>query len=114
MNGMNNVFQKQIAFQKIILRKKGLDAIIPIDSKSWFVYHITAMVEELGELLKADKRWKTHRNTRYDREEKLDELADVFITAVNIAIYSGFDSEEVETAILKKIADNTKRVNLGE
>ena len=39
------------------------------------------MTEEMGEVLASDKRWKTHRKERYVREEKLDELADVFITA---------------------------------
>ena len=67
-------------------------------------------MEELGELMKSDKRWKTHRNARYEPEEKLDEIADVFITAMNISMYSGFSADEVAKAIAKKIAENTEKL----
>ena len=66
------------------------------------------MVEELGEVMKADKRWKTHRNHRYEPDEKLDEIADVFITAMNISIHSGFTAEDIEKAISNKIKENPK------
>ena len=69
------------------------------------------MVEELGEVVKADKRWKTHRNERYLVEEKLDEIADVFITAMNIAIHSGFSSDDIEKAIMDKIQTNYERLH---
>ena len=60
--------------------------------------------------MKADKRWKTHRNHRYEPEEKLDEIADVFITAMNIAIHSGFSDEDIEEAISNKISENYARL----
>ena len=74
------------------------------------MYHTLAMMEELGEVLKADKRWKTHRNERFVKEEKLDEIADIFITAMNMAMYSGFDDRTVLNAIEKKISENEVRL----
>ena len=70
------------------------------------------MVEEMGEVMKADKRWKTHRNFRYEKEEKLDEIADVFITAMNMAIHSGFTAEQMEEAISSKIKENYARLKI--
>lgn len=110
--GMNNrtfemSYDSQIAFQKEIT-----GAQCPSDNLTQFSYHVQAMVEELGEVMKADKRWKTHRNERYVPEEKLDEIADVFITAMNIAIHSGFAAFEIEQAISKKIDENYKRLEL--
>ena len=100
-------YDSQIAFQKEIT-----GAQCPSDNLTQFSYHVQAMVEELGEVMKADKRWKTHRNERYVPEEKLDEIADVFITAMNIAIHSGFAAFEIEQAISKKIDENYKRLEL--
>lgn len=100
------IYDKQIEFQREIVGAIQL----PQDSKEWFVYHTAAMIEELGELLKADKRWKTHRNAAYDRTEKLAELADVFITAMNLGIYSGFEGEEIINAVYAKIDENTARL----
>lgn len=103
-NSFKKLFSSQTQFQENVT---GVQ--LPGDNLNWFSYHIQAMVEELGEVMKADKRWKTHRNARYVREEKLDEIADVFITAMNIAIHSGFSAEEVEEAIFLKILDNNRR-----
>lgn len=107
------LFSKQVEFQQNLLKKKtGEDVVLPIDSVDWFSYHMQAMMEELGEVLKADKRWKTHRNSRYEKEEKLDELADVFITAINLCIYSDFDYDDISDAIRKKIEENGNRLEL--
>lgn len=110
MSGKTNTFKKsfanQVSFQKLVT-----GAICPGDNLEQFSYHIQAMVEELGEVVKADKRWKTHRNERYLIEEKLDEIADVFITAMNIAIHSGFSSDDIEKAIMDKIQTNYERLH---
>ena len=98
MNGLTSLsfselFKKQIDFQKSLLIRQGqipTSNALPVDDLNWFTYHSLAMIEEMGEVMKADKRWKTHRNCRYEKDEKLDEIADVFITAMNIAMYSGF------------------------
>ena len=109
MNGINrdfkSSFESQVHFQEVITGVK-----CPSDNLRQFSYHIQAMVEELGEVMKADKRWKTHRNHRYEPDEKLDEIADVFITAMNIAIHSGFSADDIEKAISSKINENFERL----
>ena len=105
INSFKKLFDSQVKFQKLVTGEDNL----PRDNTHGFSYHIQAMVEEMGEVMKADKRWKTHRNTRYVPEEKLDEIADVFITAMNIAIHSGFTASQVEEAICLKITDNNIR-----
>lgn len=111
MNGMtrrksfSTSYNNQVQFQEIITGHK-----CPNDNLSQFSYHVQAMVEEMGEVMKADKRWKTHRNYRFEPEEKLDEIADVFITAMNLAIHSGFSDDEVEEAISRKISENYARL----
>ena len=111
MTGNDNWFKasydNQIHFQEAITGAK-----CPGDNLQQFSYHIQAMVEELGEVMKADKRWKTHRNHRYEPAEKLDEIADVFITAMNIAIHSGFTADEMEEAISNKIKENYERLSV--
>ena len=109
-----DIFGKQEEFQRqIISQRQGCDYrdVVISDDLEWFKYHCMAMVEEMGEVVKADKRWKTHRNERYEPEEKLDEIADVFITAINIAMFSGFSSNEVQNAIMSKIDKNLERLN---
>lgn len=100
-------YNSQIKFQEEVT-----GATCPGDNLDHFCYHMNAMTEELGEVMKADKRWKTHRNVRFEPEEKLDEIADVFITAMNIAIHSGFTGAEIEAAIQNKIEQNYERLNL--
>lgn len=97
------IFELQAKFQELV------EGDHPHDDPSKFEYHIAAMVEELGEVLKADKRWKTHRNAAHNVEEKLDEIADVFITAINLALWSGFTIDEVIRALNNKIDENFKR-----
>ena len=109
-----DIFGKQEEFQRqIISQMQGCDYrdVVISEDLEWFKYHCMAMVEEMGEVVKADKRWKTHRNERYEPEEKLDEIADVFITAINIAMFSGFSSNEVQNAIMSKIDKNLERLN---
>jgi len=99
------LYRKQIDFQMILSDNK-----LPVDDVKEFQYHMTAMTEELGEVLKADKRWKTHRNTTYNREEKLDELADCFITLMNLYIYSGFNTNDILDTVRDKIKINLERL----
>lgn len=111
MTGKNKSFEVsygyQVAFQELVT-----GANCPGDNLEHFKYQFPAMVEELGEVAKADKRWKTHRNTRYEHDEKIDEIADVFIVAMNMAIHSGLSCEELEKTIFNKIKENYRR--LGE
>lgn len=108
------LFNKQVDFQKSLLIRQGqifTSNALPVDDLNWFMYHSLAMAEEMGEVMKADKRWKTHRNCRYEKDEKLDEIADVFITAMNMAMYSGFSGEDIQNAISNKIDENIQRVS---
>lgn len=105
MNGkilLEEIFNKQVDYQKQVT---GLEQI-PVDSVKWYSYHMAAMQEELGEILKADKRWKTHRNVAYDPQNKLEEIADAFITILNIAMFSGFSNEDLTNAVNSKIKEN--------
>lgn len=106
-NTLDKLFKKQIEFQRDITNMQ----ILPADSTQWYSYHMLAMVEELGEVLKADKRWKTHRNARYVPKEKLEEIADIFITVLNICIFSGINCEDLFTATSDKINKNVERLN---
>lgn len=112
MNGkkkttFEKLFEKQKEFQELIENKE------PQDNPKLFQYHMTAMAEELGEILKADKRWKTHRNATYARDEKLDEIADMFITGMNISMWSGYEVRDVLEAIENKISVNNNRIDKG-
>lgn len=130
MNGNNfslqQLFEKQIDFQAILLqqmenkqRESPLDEDskskdLPIDSVEWFKYHCLAMLEEMGEVMTSDKRWKTHRNTKYDLVEKKKELADVFITWCNMVMFSGISADEIVAVILDKINENTKKLTKSQ
>lgn len=96
------LYGAQRGFQYLVTKKDRL----PVDDLEWFGYHVKAMVEELGELLSADKRWKTHRNVKYEPENKLEELCDVVITAMNLCIFSDIDGDQLYRAIQDKIEKN--------
>ncbi len=122
----SNLYDKQTEFQKIIVAKKlnetevdtfeGMaltkpeDIDLPSDNIDWYKYHLLAMMEEIGEVLQSDKRWKTHRNERFEKEEKLSEFADVFITFMNMSIFSGFSSQDILIAVDEKIKKNKNRM----
>ena len=106
-------FNDQVAFQKEVNEKFGYNAKvenIPEDNVEVAKYHMLALMEETGELVKSDKRWKNYRNTHYDKSNKLEELSDCFITLFNIAMYSGISAEELELALTKKMDENYNRI----
>ena len=76
---------------------------VPVDDVNLFSYHIQQLVSEVGEVLECDKRWKNIRNGKYDKDEKLEELADCAIVIMNIAMFSGFSGEQFFGAIADKI-----------
>jgi len=106
---LTTLFEKQAEFQKLVTGET-----LPKDDVKWFSYHMQAITEELGEVLKSDKRWKTHRNVHYDPENKLVELADVFISCINMALFSGFDARVLYNAIETKIAENMEKLEKGQ
>ena len=106
----------QMSFQRIVIDNIGYDYIskgekLPVDRVHVASYHNQALMEEVGELIKSDKRWKNYRNEFYDKENKIEELADCFITLMNIAMFSGVGCEEMQNAIEKKIGCNFERVS---
>lgn len=110
---MKKIYDKQKKFQEEVIKKFGYydnhSIKIPSDDVMVSSYHMLAMLEEIGELVKSDKRWKNFRNNKFDRDNKLEELCDCFITLMNIAMFSGFSGEEVEEAVANKIDENYER-----
>jgi NTP pyrophosphatase (non-canonical NTP hydrolase) len=106
-------FNDQVTFQKEVNERFGYGVSvenIPEDNVEIAKYHMLALMEETGELAKSDKRWKNYRNTHFDKNNKLEELSDCFITLFNVAMYSGISAEEIELALTKKMDENMKRI----
>ena len=84
---------------------------LPIDEPKLASYHIQQLVSEIGEVFDADKRWKNFRNDFYNRDAKLEELADCFIVLMNISMFSGFSANEIYNAISSKIEEVGIRIS---
>ena len=91
-------------------KSPGTNAV-PIDDVKLMSYHIQQLMSEIGEVLDADKRWKNFRNLKYDKDAKLEEIADCFIVLMNIAMFSGFDGDQVADAIAKKALEVYERLS---
>lgn len=89
---------------------EAIESSFPLDSPSLASYHVQQLVSEIGEVLEADKRWKNFRNDKYDRDAKLDELADCMIVLMNIIMFSGFTADEAYEAIKTKIQVVNERI----
>lgn len=106
------VYEKQTDLQhKISNCSEGDDIRSPVAMYN----SATAAMVEIGEMLQEDTRWKktvtgSTRQPVYDRHKVLEELADVFIYLLNVGIYSGFSSKEIETVIDYTINKNIKRL----
>ena len=121
MTGINDVafsaiFNSQMHNQMLIF-EKGLyehfeekPASLPMDSVGLSSYHVTQLISEVGEILDADKRWKSFRNTAYDKHAKVEEIADCFLELINIAMFSGLDSEDLVEALVNKINVVNERI----
>lgn len=116
----HNMFLKQAENQRNMFEKgmyngfsdnDGKFTELPIDDPKLSSYHIQQLVSEIGEVLEADKRWKNFRNDAYDKDAKLDEIADCFIVLMNIAMFSGFDSVDIYDAICNKIEEVSIRIS---
>ena len=83
---------------------------VPVDDVGLASYHVQQLMSEIGEVLDADKRWKSHRNDKYDKNTKLDELADCFVVLMNIVMFSGFDGDDMTDAIQKKLRVVSDRI----
>lgn len=103
-------FDKLFALQKVFQRRMLCIEEGEEESPEQFALQIVQIIEELGELLQTDKRWRVYRGGKFDKNEKLEELADVFIVAMNLAIFSGIECEELLETIEKKIDKNFERM----
>lgn len=106
-------YNDQVAFQHEVVEKIGYGIevkSIPEDNVEIAKYHMLALMEETGELVKSDKRWKNYRNKHFDKANKLEELSDCFITLFNVAMFSGISAEELEFSLSNKMAENAKRI----
>ena len=106
-------FNDQVAFQKEVNKKFGYNAKvenIPEDNVEVAKYHMLALMEETGELVKSDKRWKNYRNAYYDKQNKLEELSDCIITLFNVAMFSGISGKELAEALETKMNENYNRI----
>ena len=125
MLDFKTLYDKQVANQKFMLEDgkyndfvsgddagRIVDGEFPFDSPSLASYHVQQLVSEIGEVLEADKRWKNFRNDKYDRDSKLDELADCFIVLLNMFMFSGFTAEEAYEAIAIKLQVVSERIGV--
>ena len=117
MNGKNKTleecYDEQVKFQKEVTKKYGYNVDvknIPEDNIEVAKYHMLALLEEAGELVKSDKRWKNYRNTYYDKQNKLEELSDCIITLFNVAMFSGISGKELAEALETKMNENYNRI----
>ena len=90
--------------------KHGTTKSVPCDDVSLSSYHIQQLMSEIGEVLECDKRWKNYRNDKFDKDAKLEELADCFIELLNIAMFSDFSAKELSQAIENKIEIVKERI----
>lgn len=115
---LNQLFVHQMINQDALLHKGVYDRFkdentitVPVDDVGLASYHIQQLMSEIGEVLDADKRWKSHRNDKYDENEKLEEIADCFIVLMNVAMFSGFDGRKIAETIDRKLTTVTNRIN---
>ena len=112
------LFDKQLVNQDKMLHdgkyndyKLDTTITVPVDDVKLASYHVQQLMSEIGEVLAADKRWKNFRNNKYDRDAKVEELADCFIVLMNIAMFSGVDAKEFVDAINQKLDIVSERIN---
>lgn len=110
---LTDLYLAQINFQEILLKnnlysQSGIN--LPVDNLELFKYHVLQLMSEVGEVLESDKRWKNYRNTKYDFDNKKEEIADCFIVLMNVAIFSGIYPSELTVLIKEKIEKNYERI----
>ena len=107
---LEKLYNAQLLNQRLLFIKGAYDNFkqdatkaVPCDDVSLSSYHIQQLMSEIGEVLECDKRWKNYRNDKFDKDAKLEELADCFIELLNIAMFSNFSANELSQAIENKI-----------
>lgn len=114
-NTLKDIFEKQMHNQTLMIAKgmygEPKVGALPVDDVSLSSYHLLQLMSELGEVLDADKRWKNLRNKKYDKDAKVEEIADCFIVLMNVAMFSGLSADDIENAVEKKISEVLERIN---
>jgi len=112
-----DLFELQQMNQRAMLKNGMYDGLksagtefVPADDPKLMSYHVQQLISEIGEVLEADKRWKNFRNRKYDKEGKLEEIADCFIVLMNIAMFSDFSAGELSKAIIDKLSEVQARL----
>lgn len=107
---LQQLFNTQLVTQDKLIQKGVYDrykdkltATVPVDDVGLASYHVQQLMSEIGEVLDVDKRWKSHRNDKFDKNAKLEELADCFVVLMNIVMFSGFDGDDLANAIQQKL-----------
>lgn len=107
---LQQLFNTQLVTQDKLIQKGVYDrykdkltATVPVDDVGLASYHVQQLMSEIGEVLDADTRWKSHRNDKFDKNAKLEELADCFVVLMNIVMFSGFDGDDLANAIQQKL-----------
>lgn len=115
---LEKLYNAQLLNQRLLFIKGAYDNFkqdatksVPCDDVSLSSYHIQQLMSEIGEVLECDKRWKNYRNDKFDKDAKLEELADCFIELLNIAMFSNFSAKELSQAIENKIEIVKGRIN---
>lgn len=115
---LNQLFVQQMVNQDNLLHKGVYDRFkdeltvtVPVDDVGLASYHVQQLMSEIGEVLDADKRWKSYRNDKYDKEAKLEELADCFIVLMNAVMFSGFSGRDFSEMIMKKLDTVIDRID---
>lgn len=108
---MNSIFEKQKELQLKLynLTDEQLEDVAKM------YYSATAMMVEIGELLQSDTRWKkvvtgSPRPTKFNKEEFLEEYADVMLYLLNVAIFNGLSYDDIINSITRKQEKNFMRL----
>lgn len=109
MSSLNEIFSKQKELQSKLGLAVGSENIV-----QWY-NALTAAVLEIGETLSEDTRWKILLNAntkppKVNRENVLEETADVFIYLFNACIFYNISPKELLNEITKKQNKNIERL----
>ena len=116
------IFRRREAFMQKLEESSGSEQPSwPLDlSKKENQQHVRDMalrgVEEMFEALQHLKNWKPHRKTEiteFDRDEFLEEIVDAFNYFFSLIILTGFSSDDLYEAYLKKDAIIHSRLEDG-
>lgn len=109
MSKIDDIFLKQKELQSHLGLAVGSENIV-----QWY-NSLTAAVLEIGEALSEDTRWKLliNANTKQpkvNRENVIEETADVFIYLINSCIFYNISAKELLNKIVEKQDKNIKRL----